>query len=154
MQQKNKKQATYSPLRSRAGEGNGALGGQRQNPLDHPVLFKNSSIDGSKDPLNKSRSRSKSSEKALNQGYVPGFPGASLRTNSNGAKNSLAANGQRKNSSHRIHSGERQGLHSQGLKFIRPNVKNSARESRSPVDGHAHTGSGAGSGIAQYLHPS
>ena len=47
MQNKNKKVATYSPLRSR---GEGGQGSQQLAP-EYPVLFKNSSIDGSKDAL-------------------------------------------------------------------------------------------------------
>lgn len=65
MQQKSKK--VYSPLRNR----NAAASAQT---LEYPALFKNSSIDGSKDALKESRSRSKSSEKGA-AGHGQGYHG-------------------------------------------------------------------------------
>lgn len=122
MQQKAKK--VYSPLRNR----NTASSSQT---LEHPVLFKNSSIDGSKDAVRESRSRSKSSEKVDGRGSSYQQVRTSSQNDQRGAKHS-GAGAMRRSANQRLLSGERS--HGQGLKFVRPGLKNSARNSRSPVD--------------------
>lgn len=137
-----KTKKAYSPLRNRNPGSSQAL--------EHPVLFKNSSIDGSKDALKESRSRSKSSEKGgAAQGTVKGYHGGSLRMPSSSAKQGAGAGGMRKGSNQRLHSGDRPGLvGAPGLKFIR----HSARDSRSPGE-RINVNMGGTAGLAPYAAP-
>ena len=146
MHQKHQQQTqkAYSPLRKRDGAA--------QQNIEHPVLFKTTSIDGSRDGRRDSRSRSKSSDKGVGP-HGAGLRGQSVRTASTNdhrsAKHTGAGQPRRQTAHERLMSGERAAAASgsHGLKFVRPTLKKSARNSRSPSDPRKPPGGG---GAAPY----